>query len=734
MSFDIACLAEGWGPVVLGVTLALAAGAVVNALLVRRRGARLLQAERDRLDQFFEASPSGLVVFDASHTVLRINSAAVALAGGPSGARSGLSHGQLLGCANLSADARGCGFGEGCWFCPLRKVIDQVFVEGGSVRGLEAPMTLLRAGAVQTVWIRMSAQPFEFGGVRHLIVALDDVTENRRNLERVERASAELARANEAIREETRAKERFLANMSHEIRTPLNGIIGMNALLLGTCLDAEQKEYGESIATCAAALLKVVNDILDFSRIEADKLVLEQALFNVQLCLEEAVRVVAPQAARKGLELAWLAEEALAPVWVGDSGRVRQVLVNLLGNAIKFTERGEVVVSVGGRPEEGGGFRLEFTIRDTGVGIPPESQGRLFQSFCQLGDTAGSQSQGTGLGLAICKGLCERMGGGITLESKGISGQGCVVRFWVRVAAVALTRPLGGGSEGTLAGRRVLLVEDHAASLESLVRLARGWGMEPVAASTGAAALAALRSGGVADVAVIDDGLPDLTGGELIRALRALPGCAALRSVLLLPYGVRAARDAEAPPCACLSKPVGKANLLEALAGVLAGRDKSCAEAAAGAGTGAYAGARPAALLAETRPLRILVAEDNAINQKVVVGQLARLGYAARVVGDGAQALDALAECPYDVVLMDVQMPGTDGEQATAQIRRSLPPERQPWIVAMTANALKGDRERYLGTGMDDYLSKPFSADGLAEVLRAARPLAARAGCRVGGV
>ena len=542
-----------------------------------------------------------------------------------------------------------------------------------------------------------------------------DIDQRKQTMAQLEASGRDLERASQAAQAATKAKSAFLATMSHEIRTPMNGVVGMTELLADTPLTAQQREYTSMIRSSGEALVTIINDILDFSKIEAGRLDVETTDFNLYGATEQAVDLLAERAHAQGVELTVRFDQAVPLAVAGDPGRLRQVLTNLIGNAVKFTEHGAVSVQVGVEQEDDDTVLVRVAVSDTGIGISGEALARLFQPFSQADSSTTRRFGGTGLGLAISKRLVELMGG--TIDAESVEGEGSTFQFTLPFEKRA-TLPMDPTLEGMLRGLRVLAVDDNAANRALLERSLGVHGLSMDTERHPTQALARLRTaadgGRPYGLVLADVMMPNMDGLELGRQAKAdsaLPGCPL---ILLTGADDVSVEDAAAAGfAACLTTPIRQAQLLASVQSVLAeSADAHSVNRQQGVTTD-----RPTETSART-DTQVLVAEDNAVNQKVAVLMLEKLGCTVDVVPNGREAVEAVTRHPYDIVLMDCQMPELDGFGATAEIRRLMGEERRIPIIAMTANAMQGDRERCLAAGMDDYIAKPVKSQALSDALR----------------
>jgi PAS domain S-box-containing protein len=545
------------------------------------------------------------------------------------------------------------------------------------------------------------------------IVIFHDITERKRAEEELRQAKALAEERSAAAEAASIAKSQFLANMSHELRTPLNSVIGLTTLLRDTTLTEEQRDWVETIQASGDALLHLISDILDFSRIESGKLDLQCRPFNLRVCIESAFDLVVMKATEKDLDIAYEIEDGLPALVIGDPDRMRQILVNLLSNSIKFTERGEVVLTVARNksapPAATPEVALLFSIRDTGVGIPPDQMHRLFQSFSQLDASSTRKYGGVGLGLAISRRLVEMMEGTIWAESDGIAGSGATFNVKLTMTAPA-EQPSALAPDPEWAGKRALILDPHATSSALLCRQLTLWGLKCQRAASVSDARAGYQNGEAADIIFLDRDLLEsatapLISWEIRRRHGDEPGTSL---VIMTKLGIRPSMPNGLEAAAFINVPIKLAQLSSTLQMTLTPRRVIQA-------------ASPHPSTPSSRPkekLRVLLAEDNTFSQKVILLMLQRLGYNADCVASGPAALEALRRQDYDVILMDVMMPEMDGVETTKRIRAEWPAYRQPRIIALTAHAIVGDRERFLAAGMDDYLSKPLRIESLGAALR----------------
>jgi PAS domain S-box-containing protein len=690
----------------------LAVGGQVALAIERKRNEEALRESEAKFRELFDHAPVGYHELDKEGRIVRANLTEQLMLGYTADELKGRYAWELVQEPDSAASIAAKLSGQ----MPLHPVERTFRLKDGTTLPMLVKDQLIYDAEGQVAGIRSTVQ---------------DISE-RKQLE------ADLKQAHDAAIESARLKSEFLANMSHEIRTPMNGIIGMTGLLLDTEINEEQREFAEIIRTSGDSLLTIINDILDFSKIEAGKLNFEMLDFDLCNVVESSVELLAERAHQKKLELASLVHCDLPTELRGDPGRLRQVLTNLIGNAIKFTEQGEVIVRAEPHSENGDLVMVRFSVSDTGIGISEGVSRNLFKAFVQADGSTTRKYGGTGLGLAICKQLVELMGGEIGVEST--PGQGSTFWFTASFERQSQNETAAETERANLASLHALIVDDNETNRKILSHQLSSWGMSHAEAASGAEALRlleeAITKGRAFDLAILDLMMPEMDGFELARRIKANRNIAGTELVMLTSYGHQGdgMTAKQAGVAVYLTKPVRQSQLFDCLADVMGSSKTRQGNEVHGSVSGeartevsrqgskwerfrTEKDAKKVTGATAMQNKRILLAEDNIVNQKVAVRQLEKLGYRADAVANGLEAIEALGRIPYDLVLMDCQMPDLDGYEATAEIRRREGTSKHTPIVAMTANAMEGDRESCLAAGMDDYICKPVKPAALLAVL-----------------
>ena len=693
-------------PIHLAVNEILVDGSRKFAGIVRDISSQILSEMQFR--QVVDSAPNGLLMIDPHGTIMMVNKQVEAM--------FGYSREELLGNrVEMLMPER---------FRSNHSTYRRGYFSGPTSRamgvGRDLP-GLRRDGSEFPVEIGLN--PIDTPQGRLALASIVDISGRKRMEDALAKAAEDLEEKNREL-SETRdmalragqAKTDFLATMSHEIRTPMNGVLGMTTLLLDTTLTPEQRDYLQTLRSSSESLLRIINDILDFSKIEAGKFTIEHIPFDLRLTIEDTLDILAPTAQGRQLELVGLIDAQTPRTVVGDPGRIRQILTNLVGNAIKFTEHGEVLIQVLQTDEDPGSVVLRFEVIDTGIGLSPEAQAKMFQAFTQADSSTARKYGGTGLGLTICKRLVELMGGTIGLQS--FAGQGTCVWFTIRLGTHTDAAPavplIPSGLD--LTGLRVCLVDDNATNRSLLQYHVSAWNMHHESAVDGPSALALLRrgmeEGTPFDVAIIDMYMPEMNGLELCRLIKQDPALRKTHLIMLTASGQRGDSLAaqEAGAAAYLTKPIRERHLADCIR-LIFGRDDAKEQPAPFLTRHTITEA-----IAREAP-RLLVVDDNPVNQKVAVKMLEKLGCRVDLAGNGMEALAAICRHQYPLVFMDCQMPDLDGLETTRLLRSQEKPGEHLPVIAMTANAMEGDRESCLKAGMDDFISKPIITSDLKKIL-----------------